>query len=176
MSGSHCLRRFVGAILPTWRPEHDQCSASHVLHAQDGEVRGLDHLAVRQKLALNFVELLNIQTCRREKRLTVCIRILPNHHIAAAKILKVIGKGAKCANDAIRVPACLVFDSLAFHSTLVQEIGEVDWELTHRRVILRKTPTQPGSRPPGPPARTGLRSAAPRCAGRRARYRRSPIG
>ena len=57
------------------------------------------------------------------------ITVLTNHHIAATKVFKVIGKRAQCADDGIRVPARLVFNALALHRALAQQVEQVDGQL-----------------------------------------------
>lgn len=61
------------------------------------------------------------------------ITILPNHHVTAAQILKVIGEGAKRANNGVRISARLVFDTLAFDRALAQELIEVDGQFVRHR-------------------------------------------
>lgn len=53
----------------------------------------MSHLSGRQQFLLNFVQLIVDQTHWRKHRLAVGIEILSNHHITAAEVFKVIGKG-----------------------------------------------------------------------------------
>ena len=92
--GRHRLWRLVRAVLAARRPQHKQLALLKLLNAQHGEIRRLNQLAVRQQLALDFVQLLLWQTQRRKHRLAIGIAILPNHHVAAAEVFKVVGKGA----------------------------------------------------------------------------------
>ena len=51
--------------------------------------------------------------------------------VAAAKVFKVVGKGAQGADDRVRVPARLVFDALALDRALAQQVLQVDGEFAH---------------------------------------------
>ena len=99
-----------------------------MLHAQQREIRRLDQVAESQQLILDLIELAVLQAHRRKHRHSGGIAILPDHHIAAAQVLEVIGEGAKRPQNRIRVPARLVFNALAFHLPLAEEVFEVDGE------------------------------------------------
>src|SRR6218665_2255115 len=101
--------------------------------AQHREVRRLDQLAVRQQFALDFVELVVGQADRWEHGPAIGIAILPDHHIAAAQILEVVGERAERADDRVRIPPGLVLDALALDRALAQQVVEVDGEFAAAR-------------------------------------------
>ena len=122
-------RRLVRTVHTARRLQHDKLPPLDLFNAQGGKVRRLNQLAGRQQLLLNLVELVLGQPHRRKQRLAVLITRLPNHHITAAQVFKVIGEGAECANDGIGIPARLVFDAFTLDSALTQQVIEVDGQL-----------------------------------------------
>lgn len=50
---------------------------------------------MRQQFALNFVRLVVGQADRRKDGLAVGIAVLPDHHVAATRVLEVVGEGAQ---------------------------------------------------------------------------------
>ena len=88
----------------------------------------MDQVAETQQLILDFIELVLLQAYRWKHRHPGRIAILADHHIATAQVLEVIGEGTQRPQNRIRVPARLVFNALAFHLPLAEEVFEVDGE------------------------------------------------
>ena len=126
-------RHFVRPGLPARGPQDHEAAALNHLHREHREVGRLYQLASCQQFLLDLVELIGCQARGRKDRLPVRIAVLPDHHIAAAEVFKVVGKSANCAQHGIRIPTRLVLNALTFHPALVQEIIEVDGQFVRHR-------------------------------------------
>ena len=134
LAGRDRFRCLVRSRLSARRLQHDQVAAIDHFDTQYREIRRLNQLAVRQQFALDFVELVVRQADRRKHGLAVGVAVLPDHHVAAAQVLEVVGEGAEGADDRVRVPAGLVLDALALDRALAQQVVEVDGEFVATRL------------------------------------------
>jgi hypothetical protein len=56
-------------------------------------------------------------------RLAIGVAILPDHHVTAAEVFEVVGKGAHGADDRVWIPSGLVLDALALNRALAQQVS-----------------------------------------------------
>ena len=96
---------------------------------------------MRQQFALNLVELVVRQPHGWKHRLAIGITILPDHHITAAEVFKVVGECAHGTDDRVRIPTGLVLDALTLDGALAQQVVEVDGQFGH----IHSSPAKPAS-------------------------------
>ena len=140
--GRHRFRNLVRSGQAARCPQHQQVPIRKTLHAQQREIRRLDQVAETQQLILDLIELVLLQAHRWKHRHPSGVAVLPDHHIAAAQVLEVIGEGTQRPQNRIWVPARLVFNALAFHLPLAEEVFEIDGEFGgHGRLCVFEAKT-----------------------------------
>ena len=96
--------------------------------------RRLDRVVTQvQEFLLNRVDVIRIDALGRQHR-TAAILLDTNQHVTAAEIVEIVREGTERLQHALRIPARLVFDALAFHRALAQQISQIDRQLARHRV------------------------------------------
>ena len=86
----------------------------------------MDHVAVLEQFLLDRVELPLWHANRRKDGLAgLVVAVLTDHDVPAAEVLKVIGEGAKRADDGVGVPARLVLDPVDLDRPVTEQVFEV---------------------------------------------------
>lgn len=127
--------RFVRAVFAANDPQHENVSALDFVCFGQRMVLGADGaIAQIQQCFLDVAQLRRIQSRRRHFGLSVLFAHADDD-VAAAQIVKVVGKGADGMQHRFGIPAFFVFNPLAFHAALVQQVFDVNRQFVGKHCL-----------------------------------------